>query len=306
MEIPLGHSVPYRGTIGEPNGDPWPSNLMRAIKSVINSHCDRPSVPDFQFKMTKEAAEKNFLVMKRHGMHLGNAIEAQKSSPLGYGSEFRKTETLRPLFGKHPNWSRMNRILENGSNWPLSELANDARASDLEEALTFGNHKGAEEKPDLLRKLVEKDITHGYGLVLPLKKVRRIPGLLMAPMNIQKQDTIDETGRIVNKDRLTHDQSYEWGSGTSVNSRLDKSELLPCMFGNMSKRILNWIVAARGKYPGVPIKCCKLDFKSAYRREHLNWETAVQTCTCCSKWSRRRISWTFAHCWISRAWRYRY
>ena len=173
----------------------------------------------------------------------------------------------------------MNKILENGLSWPISELADDTRASDLEEALTFGNHKRAEEKPDLLREFAEKDITHGYGLVLPLEKVRHIPGLLMSPMNIQKQNTIDETGRIVHKDRLTHDQSYEWGSGTPVNSRLDKSELLPCMFGNMSKRILNWIVAARRKYPGVPIKCCKLDFKSAYQQEHMNWETAVQTCT---------------------------
>ena len=150
------------------------------------------------------------------------------------------------------------------------ELADNIRASDLEEALNFRNHRGAEKNPYLLRKLVEKDITYGFGLVLPLKKVRRIPGLLIAPTNIQKQNTINETDRIVQTYCLTHDQSYAWGSGTSMNSRLDKSEILPCMFGNMPKRILNWIVAACRKYPGVPIKCCKLDFKSAYRREHLN------------------------------------
>ena len=39
--------------------------------------------------------------------------------------------------------------------------------SDLEEALTFGNHQGAEQSPKVLTELVEKDVTHGYGLVLP-------------------------------------------------------------------------------------------------------------------------------------------
>jgi hypothetical protein len=47
----------------------------------------------------------------------------------------------------------------------------------------------------------------------------------MAPMNIMAQNTINELGRIVPKDRLTHDQSWKWSSGTSVNSRI-KKELL--------------------------------------------------------------------------------
>ena len=65
-------------------------------------------------------------------------------------------------------------------------------------------------------------------------------------MNIMNQNTIDEHGRIVGKDRLTHDQSYEWsGSGTSVNSRVEKERLLPCRFGACIKRIINWAVAAR-------------------------------------------------------------
>ena len=74
----------------------------------------------------------------------------------------------------------------------------------------------------LLRKLIDKHVVHGYGLVLPLSKIDRIPGVLLAPMNIMTQNKIDEYRRIVEKDRLTHDQSYKWGSGTSVNSRVYK------------------------------------------------------------------------------------
>ena len=38
-------------------------------------------------------------------------------------------------------------------------------------------------------------------------------------MNIMTQNKIDEHGRIVEKDRLTHDKIYKWFSGTSVNIR---------------------------------------------------------------------------------------
>ena len=101
----------------------------------------------------------------------------------------------------------------------------------MKEALSFGNHKVAVSNTILLRKLIEKDVVHGYGLVLPLSKIYQIAGVLLAPMNIMTQNTSYEHGRIVEKDRLTHDQSYKWGSGTSVNSTVDKDDLLPCIFG---------------------------------------------------------------------------
>ena len=88
--------------------------------------------------------------------------------------------------------------------------------------MLFRNHKGATSNPKILRQLVEKDATHGFGLVLPLDRLDRIPGALLAPMNATQQNTIDEHGRIMEKDRLTHDPSYEWSSGTSVNSRVKK------------------------------------------------------------------------------------
>ena len=181
--------------------------------------------------MTLEAAHKNFCTLKKYDLDLGRALKANSSSPLGYGSEFRKVETLDRVFGRHPNLQRMRDILLNGSDWPMEELNEEKRVADVKEALAFGNHKGASAKPELLQKLVSKDIKYGYALVVPLSKFERIPGALMAPMNIMNQNTIDECGRIIGKDRLTHDQSYKWGSGTSVNSRVEKSELLPCMFG---------------------------------------------------------------------------
>ena len=70
-------------------------------------------------------------------------MEAQKNSPLEYGSEFRPTQSLESIFKWHPNWKRMRSILEDGSAWPLEDLPASNRKNDLEEAMAFGNHKGA-------------------------------------------------------------------------------------------------------------------------------------------------------------------
>jgi hypothetical protein len=134
-------------------------------------------------------------------------------------------------------------------------------------------------QPDLLQHLMLKDVHFGYCLPLPLAKAKKIPDILIAPMNIQQQNTIDEFGRIIPKDCQTHDQSFKWSSGTSVNSRVKTEELLPCMFGACIKWIVNWVVTTCQLFPNVPILASKIDFKSAFQRCHLNTAMAVQTCT---------------------------
>ena len=88
----------------------------------------------------------------------------------------------------------MIEILQHGSKWPLEPLAEDKRQADVAEALAFGNHKGASLQPELLKKLVLKDVHYGYCLPLPLAKATKIPNIFIVPMNIQKQNTIDEYG----------------------------------------------------------------------------------------------------------------
>ena len=144
----------------------------------------------------------------------------------------------------------MEDILTNGSKWPLEEVSEASRTSDLQDALTFGNHKGASKKTDLLLKLIDKDVKYGYSVPIPLESVTRIPGLEMAPMNIMAQNTIGEFGRVVPKDRLTHDQSWKWGSGTTVNSLIRKELLQECRYGFCIRRIVNWAIAARRTYLG--------------------------------------------------------
>ncbi len=83
---------------------------------------------------------------------------------------------------------------------PLEEISKEDRVADLQEALQFGNHKGATSKPELLRELITEDVIHGYGLVIPLDKIKRISGACLAPMNIMHQFTLDASGDIMDKE----------------------------------------------------------------------------------------------------------
>lgn len=261
-------------------GQEWPQNLLAIVEEIVSEEPEPLRKPEFVFEWTERAAMKNYMVLGKYNFDLHAALEAQHGTPLAYGSEFRSPEVLQKLLHLHPSWPRLQKILDRGSLWPLLDISEEDRLLDLEAALTFGNHKGAVKQPDLLKELCFKDVKHAYALPLPLKMIRRIPGLHLAPVNIAAQNTIDEHGRIIPKDRLTHDQSFTYpdGSGSSVNNRVLVEELSPCMFGGCFRRMINWIAAARWKYPGRRIVMSKIDFKSAYRRMHINMEIARQTC----------------------------
>ena len=230
--------------------------------------------------MSVEAAEKNYMIlMHKFGGDLHEALRAQQGSPLQYGSEFKPVSILAPIFENHPTWNKIKNLLTEGSTWPLSPINEHDRLLDIDGALAFGNHKGANQQPGLLRKLINDDVTRGFALPLPLYKIKKIPGVLIAPLNIQLQKTINERGEIIPKHRMTHDQSWTWQSKTSVNSRVDEEQLMPCYFGQAMKRIINWAVAVRKKNPNIRILATKLDIKAAFRRCHLNASTAIQTCT---------------------------
>ena len=131
----------------------------------------------------------------------------------------------------HPLWNRFRQFLVHGSVWSLAKLTEALHKSNLLEALKLGNHKGATNDQSLLCKSVKTYVIHRYCLPIPLHGISKIPGAILAPLNIMAQHTIDENGQIISKDRLTHDQSFAWpGSESSVNSLVDNSKLQQCMF----------------------------------------------------------------------------
>jgi hypothetical protein len=121
--------------------------------------CPNPSKPQFKFDLSVNAAEKNYiLLMQKFGGDLHRALHAQKNSPLSYGSEFKPVSALEPVFSRHPNWPRMKIILLEGSTWPLLPLGKSDHLKDINNALEFGNHKGAVKQKELLFMLVNNDV----------------------------------------------------------------------------------------------------------------------------------------------------
>ncbi len=164
-----------------------------------------------------------------------------------------------------------------GSIWPLVKLDKDLRKQDLLDAPTSNNHKGASAMPEALQKLIGKDVKYGYSILIPILCIMSIPGLCIAPMNIMAQNTINELGRIVPIDRLTHDQSWKWSSGTSINSCVQKELPQACRYGFCINQLVKWAVAVRRKYPNQRILASKIDYISAYRQGTLHFKTAFLT-----------------------------
>ena len=98
-------------------------------------------------------------------------------------------------------------------------------------------------------------------------------------MNIVNQNTINSLGDIVTKDRLTHDHSFDFMADSSINSRSNMDDHEPCHFGHALSRLFHTIVNFRLRYPSKRIMLTKVDWKAAYRRVHLDPDTAVQCCT---------------------------
>ena len=108
---PSGRAVDPLATSSSIESADWPKDLIGEIKRVLGAPNVKPCAPSFHFQMDKESAERNFIFLERHDLDLSKALRAQKGSPLDYGSEFKPVEVLERLFGRHPNWERMKKIL---------------------------------------------------------------------------------------------------------------------------------------------------------------------------------------------------
>ena len=147
-------------------------------------------------------------------------------------------------------------------------------------AYTRGNHRSAEKYNEFLAKAIKKEIMRGWNLILPGDCHEHLPGKVLNPMGVATHLGVIESGNFQWKHRVTHELSFPGEfSGKSVNSRVDKALLEPCMFSFVFSRIIHYIVALRIKYPHMRIWIRKEDIKSAFRRLHLDASTAFKSAT---------------------------
>jgi hypothetical protein len=161
--------------------------------------------------------------------------------------------------------------------FPSSPIPEDQRLVDLATMIARGNHQSAKQRAPTLEKMMRSEVQHGWQLPLPPSAAQHIPDAIIAPMGLVEQATINELGEIVDKLRVTHDQSFNPVKGTrrSVNDRVHRDRLTQCMFGRALLRHVHQIVALRHRHPAEIILQSKVDWKSAYRRLHNAPATAV-------------------------------
>jgi hypothetical protein len=89
------------------------------------------------------------------------------------------------------------------------------------------------------------------------------------------QGSIDETGKIIEKLRLTQDLSLPGPNGLSVNKMVSAHFRPALLFGFALRWMVQFIVGCQIPYPGKIILMGKADMKPAYRRADLHLDTAV-------------------------------
>ena len=234
--------------------------------------------PPCRFEVSNEAAMENWKILKRHNFNIESVSARSKRSAMTTGSEFKSTHDLERLLGAHPRWKKFKSILDRGVNFELEKLEEDLRQKDLDAAYHRGNHKSAKRNEKFLSDAMIKEIMQGWSLILPGDRYREIPELVLNPMGVATHLGVTSTGEFLPKNRVTHDLSFPGKfSGQSVNSRLKRTSLEPCMFSYVLLRTIHYIVSLREKFPDRRIWIRKEDFKSAFRRLHLNNITALRS-----------------------------
>ena len=72
----------------------------------------------------------------------------------------------------------------------------------------------------MIQDLVMNNVRAGFQVPIPVDTVRKTKGGVVAPYGIANQFSINERGEIIERNRITHDQSFEFSEGNSINSRL--------------------------------------------------------------------------------------
>ncbi len=234
----------------------------------------------FNFTYSKEDAVHNANVLDCYNFDLELALLAQQNTQLSYGSEFKKSSDLQKLLGNHPLWLHTSKILDNGATFPLHYIDPETRSTDNAFHLDRGNHKSATKFHDILKDIIQDDVSKGYALILPIQILKHLINPSIAPLGCHQQETINEKGERVPKFRMTHDQTFPGPSGLSVNNRVIKESLPPSnVYGYTLKCILHYIVSLRNRHPTTKIHLSKFDFDAAYRRCHLSTQSALESLT---------------------------
>ena len=118
-------------------------------------------------------------------------------------------------------------VVVNWSSGVVETNDGDARDSSVSNVVRNGreSERAKQQANDILGKCFIPP--NGYPPEIPQRVYDTSIRLEVEKITIMKHNTIDENGRIIEKDRLTHNQSYKWKSETSVLFSVSRHYAMP-------------------------------------------------------------------------------
>ena len=93
---------------------------------------------------TTGAASFNTKWIEHYKWDLTEALARQAGTMIDPGSEFRDQKILHELWESHEHWPKMKDMISNGLTYPLAEITEEERNTDLKYMMERGNHKLAQ------------------------------------------------------------------------------------------------------------------------------------------------------------------
>ena len=244
-----------------------PLNLQ-TILDIFHSSTPTPKASPFVHKRSAQAAKFNSNLIATFDYDLKKTFDAFPGTTISPGSEFRPVPILRPLLQGHPFWPKIEHDLTEGATYTFKRphIEDFDRTAENEALIEYGNHSSAKKRPKALIKVSQKDTDHGWAFPITFDCARKLKGGWFGPLGVAQHHGITETGDIVLKDRLAHDQTFSTGIAPSLNLAVDDSNDIELVYGWCIERLMHQIVALRIELPQTRILICKFDWGAAYRR----------------------------------------
>ena len=135
---------PVRGP--DDTNDETPDWFIVELTKAAREETRVPAKAPIRFEPnSEEAAETNARILRECNFSMTEMIQKFVDMTLGYGSEFRTVNQLRPLIGGHPNFEKLAQVISTGMPYVFkTELDPVTKLAELRTLLRRGNHKSAD------------------------------------------------------------------------------------------------------------------------------------------------------------------
>ena len=253
---------------------------LEEVLDIARTQCPIPKTPTVQFSCDAKSIEHNTETLRKCDWDLEKFFELHRGTTIDHGSEFRPTDQLQRVVGRHPNFPFLQKMLDTGFEYFLSrELTESERLQEFDLQFERGNHKSASHENEAVAQgLLESDVKHGFALPIQAGRLRLVKGVHLQPGGMVEQFGLNADGSRKRKRRFTHDLSFSISrNDASINGRVNMSHYPEMIYGWCFNRIMHYLAALRHHHPGQKIYISKFDFSDAYKRMSQSPRTCAAT-----------------------------